>query len=230
VLISKIHIKTCLLALSFSILPSLAGAAQLQLDSVVYWNAESAADNPNYTGSARDISRSTATWDFDGMTLTGDGVFSSTFGFSPLLFIFNEVIEDMSISMDGAVSATSYTCVDGGFLAVLGVFESTCGQYTFGANGIDESSLTYSGTTLTRTIGGDDIPIENNDGVLFDPYQLIFWYGFEIDSWDGETLLMQQLDSNGSGKIMAFSVVPIPAAAWLFGSALLGLASLKRKK
>jgi hypothetical protein len=41
---------------------------------------------------------------------------------------------------------------------------------------------------------------------------------------------------NNAGKVAnlsnmrAFSVVPVPAAAWLFGSALLGLSGLKRKQ
>ncbi len=35
---------------------------------------------------------------------------------------------------------------------------------------------------------------------------------------------------NGDGNYAVFSAVPIPAAAWLFGSALLGLGALKRKK
>lgn len=47
---------------------------------------------------------------------------------------------------------------------------------------------------------------------------------FEFSSGINQFILKSSLTVNGQ------SVVPIPAAAWLFGSALIGLAGIKRKK
>lgn len=60
------------------------------------------------------------------------------------------------------------------------------------------------------------------------------------DYWDFANLEMNEMVLQPSGGLPAFylfelsydrvSPVPLPAAAWLFGSALLGLAGIKRKK
>ena len=67
-------------------------------------------------------------------------------------------------------------------------------------------------------------------------------YATSVASFENGILIMESHDWNDPnpdtpndalyGIQMVFSVseVPVPAAAWLFGSALLGLAGIKRKK
>ena len=65
------------------------------------------------------------------------------------------------------------------------------------------------------------------DGVL---YGSNYAGTYSIDTATGQTELVSDFRNQYSGSLaLAYSPVPIPAAAWLFGSALVGLAGLKRK-
>jgi len=123
-------------------------------------------------------------------------------------------------------SAGGYSCVEGNFVAPA----SFCGNYYFGPNGIDESSLDYSTMPGTRLIGEDDIATgPMRQGSLH--------YTTSMVAFDGNTLVMQsalwnELGPGGTstdGIQLVFSVVPIPAAVWLLGSALGLLGWVKRR-
>lgn len=123
--------------------------------------------------------------------------------------------------------ADAYSCADGTFAAPA----SFCGNYWYGSNGIDQSSLDYSTMPGTRTLGGDDI----STGVM---RQGLLHFTTAMVLFDGTTLVMESplwnnLGPGGSstdGIQLSYSVVPLPAAAWLLGSALGLLGWTKRRR
>ncbi len=184
------------------------------------------------------ISSSTATWSYNDatsvLTQTG-GTFNARFTTAPTSTLFRHLTTGLVIGNGGAATATSYVCAEGNFGA--GVGASICGNYTFGANLLNESTATWGpGTSASRTIGGDDSAVGTQQTVaVFD--------GMNTVSWVGTTLRISNRSCTGpcatlpgafnNGYIFTFSagpqVVPVPAAAWLFGGALAGLALLRRR-
>ncbi len=179
---------------------------------------------------------STVVWDWDGSTLTGTGLYTATASIngSPVTAtILAHQVTDLTISTGGTAfgfaSAASYSCVEGTFLSGVGV--NGCGGYSLGANFIDESSTTYGpGLAVSQIIGGDDFQTGGP--------QTITTFNYGIDSIVGVNgLTPGDLVVLGNGippgsffsERMTFQVVPIPAAIWLFGSAL-GMLGLIRRK
>jgi len=162
-------------------------------------------------------------FDWDGTTLTATGTYIASLNiaaspFTPSLWqdgIVNLVIDTGTIS----ATAASYQCNNQGLFP----FANACGAYGYGANFIDESTTTYSGTTVTQVIGGDDV----SNGTPRD----ISRYDLSLKSDDGITLVLwNSIDFGDPGSIeMTFSVIPVPAALWLFGSAIGLLCWLRRK-
>ncbi len=171
------------------------------------------------------VGASTATWDWDGTTLSSSGTFTSlqAIGSSPYTdSIQADVVDDLSITAGGA-SATSYSCVEGTFLGGIGA--SSCGGYSFGTDTIDDSVTIWGpGTSISQTIGGDDVASASPRSIAT--------FDFAVTSFDGTTLTVGTgigLGSQG-GDLMTFTTnVPVPAAVWLFGSAL-GLLGWARRK
>ncbi len=128
----------------------------------------------------------------------------------------------------GGYSATSFSCTEGTLGAILGA--SFCGAYNFGGNGFNESFLNYSTIPGTRTLGGDDF-VTAGAGAQ----QQGLDFATSTVSFGGGTLFMETAGFNTvpglTGAQLTFSVapVPVPAAAWLFGSAL-GLLGWMRRK
>jgi hypothetical protein len=126
----------------------------------------------------------------------------------------------------GAYTASAYSCVEGQFGPNVGA--ALCGNYNYGANYIHESSTNYNSIPGTRVIGGDDVAVG--------PQQQGSDYGASTASYNGTTLLMTNAawtggsgSSSTAGVQLSFQVVPVPAAVWLFGSAL-GLLGWVRKR
>jgi len=185
------------------------------------------------------IGSSTATWSYDDatnvLTQTG-GTFNVRFTTAPTSTLFRHLTTGLVVGNGAAATATSYVCAEGNFGA--GVGASICGNYTFGANLLNESTATWGpGTGASRTIGGDDSAVGAQQTVaVFD--------GMNTVSWVGTTLRISNRSCTGpcatlpggafnNGYIFTFSagpqVVPVPAAAWLFGGALAGLSMLRRR-
>jgi hypothetical protein len=199
----------------------------------------------SYSGngsSNANLNSSTATWSYDDATdllsQTG-GTFNARFTIVPSTTLFRHSITGLVIGNGAAAAATTYTCTEGNFGS--GVGASLCGNYNFGANFINESTVTWGpGTAFARTTGGDDKALG--------PQQSILAYdGFTTLSWTGTQLVLSNAvcnpaapgNSNGCATNGGFNsgytwtlegaAVPVPAAVWLFGSALGLLGAVRRR-
>ncbi len=197
----------------------------------------------NSGSSSLNITSSTATWSYDDVT----GILSQTAGLfnarattSPTSTLFRHSITGLAIGAGGPAAAATFVCTEGNFGGLVGA--SICGNYVFGANFASNSSTTWGpGTAAARTIGGDDAPIGAQQTV-FTQYG-----GFSQVSWVGTTLILQNAycttgagTCTGTDHVGGFNAgykwtlnagpaVPVPAAVWLFGSAL-GLLGVARRR
>jgi hypothetical protein len=154
----------------------------------------------------------TFTSDADG-NVTGNGTLIALARINPVSELFTHHITGMTISQGdpGApVGASAFECKDGNFGALVGA--SMCGNYSFGDNGLDDGGT------------GDDVVAGPAQSI--DDYDPLFFAG-----WNGinKTLWMTNVDAEGFGYTLELQQVPVPAAAWLFGSAL-GLLGWMRRK
>jgi hypothetical protein len=105
---------------------------------------------------ALNISTSTATWEVDtatGVATQTGGTFkgSASVGKTPL---YTQTMTGGVLS-SGAATASSWGCAEGIFGGIVGAH--ICGNFTFGGNGTNDSTVGNSGTAVTVTIGGDDV-------------------------------------------------------------------------
>ncbi len=215
--------------------------------STLIWNGSNTGTS---SGMAVGAVPSTATWDWDGATLTGTGLFFTTMHIatSPLTasVIGDEVTDLVVNTSSNTTTAASYVCHEGNFLA--GVGAHGCGNVNLGYNGVFDSALAYNvggnANCVNRTIGGDDISTGNPRGLTTaaasggcDAVDGAFdlWTILQDDSVQGGLLILSNgipITSPGTNYMtFEYAAVPLPAALWLFGGALgaLGVA-LKRKK
>ena len=123
----------------------------------------------------------------------------------------------------GTATAASWACVEGVFGGIVGAH--ICGNYNFGANFTNESTVGNSGTATTVTLGGDDVS-------LGAPQSLANSYsGLALTSLGGGNWKLSNGVVGVGGYDFTFNVavVPVPAAVWLFGSAL-GLMGVARRR
>lgn len=191
---------------------------------------------PSFGGDTGNIPAPTYYYDDVANTLTSTGITHVRSQTNPTAFgrVFDRYITDLTIDLTAGdpSGTTAFLCENNpgtsqaaGFGSVVGA--NICGNYTLGGNFADDSTMTYGpGLAVSRTLGGDDV-------ASGDP-QSIADYELFLASWDGSTLVIQSADwvntgTNSAGTQMTFSVVPVPAAVWLFGSAL-GLMGLARRR
>lgn len=171
------------------------------------------------------ISSTTATWQYDDvtgvMTQTG-GTLNARLNIGPPTTLFRHVSTGLTIGAGAAASAATWECVEGNFGGTVGA--SLCGNYTFGANYVNESTLVYSGSSVTRTLGGDDV----SKGPAQSVADL---NGMSTLSWVGTSLKLSNATAT-SGYTLEFNVaaVPVPAAAWLLGPAVLAAGRFARRR
>jgi hypothetical protein len=173
-----------------------------------------------------------------GSTIMALGEFSAYAEINPLPTseLYTWVVDQLSVTLGdfnqtvaGTSSASDFDCIEGAFGDVVGAH--LCGNYNFGSDFINDSSYSIAGSDPAVTIGGDDVALgaPQNSAYVFD--------GLYMSSYDSlsKTLNISSagwgdVGFTGAGIDMTFAVVvPVPAAAWLFGSALIGLVGLKRK-
>ncbi|MGI9344536.1 MAG: VPLPA-CTERM sorting domain-containing protein [Gammaproteobacteria bacterium] len=175
------------------------------------------------------LSNSTATWTYDTVTgvVTGSGDLVQQSQVAPTIpgQVFTRTVGDLSFG--GGINATgsSFDCVDGSFSNA--VFASFCGNYNFGGNYANESSISYGpGLAFSRTVGGDDVELGAQQSISEYDGSTTTENGLNI----GDTIVISNITAAvTAGQALTFTVVPVPAAAWLFGSAL-GLLGWARRR
>ena len=169
----------------------------------------------------------------------------NSYSYAGVTWLTTEKLTNWNIAATGGSTGT-YSCVEGAFGGVVGA--NICGNYNFGANKTQESSIDNVGG---RTVGGDDIALGpaqsltgNYSGLApFFGYTGIAgsfgtdWLAFTTRSVTGTGNGTGNAGSglgnglSGDGVLLVFEAVavPVPAAVWLFGSAL-GLLGWARRK
>jgi hypothetical protein len=176
------------------------------------------------------LSNSTATWTFDTVTgvVSGSGNLVQQSQVAPTIpgQVFTRTVTDLVFGGTASTAgATAFDCVDGSFSNA--VFASFCGNYNFGPNYTNESSISYGpGLAFSRTIGGDDVELGAQQSVSEYDNSMTTVNGTNV----GDTIVVSNIDTAiTSGQALTFTIVPVPAAAWLFGSAL-GLLGWARRR
>jgi hypothetical protein len=123
----------------------------------------------------------------------------------------------------GTATATSWTCTEGTFGYNVGAH--ICGNFLLGANTTSDSIVGNSGTAVTVIIGGDDIPIGAPQSLANS------FSNMALTSLGGGNYKLSNgvVDVGGYDFFFNVAVVPVPAAVWLFGSAL-GLMGVARRR
>jgi hypothetical protein len=147
----------------------------------------------NSGSSPHNITSSTATFSYNDvtklLTQTG-GVFEERLNIAPSVTLFRHTITGLVIGNGAPASATSYVCTTGNFGDIAGA--QLCGNYNFGANFVDESTMTYGpGTAFARTIGGDDM-------IVGPPQAIDQMDGFTTTSFVGSVLIMRNSATCGT--------------------------------
>lgn len=232
--------------LSLAVLLMSAGAANAAIfDVTLNQVLAGRADNPsaplsNLSGSATDP----LAWNYcdtcEEVSTTGTLNAGVNVNVTPLFF---DTLVAPTIG-GGTATATSFTCTNGLFAQIVGA--QVCGGYNFGGNGTDDSSLVYSQppttTSFTLTIGGDDV-VDGDVRTIGEWYMTVVQFDGPggilaletADYFSFENGPCEDIDENPTGNCdsaglrMEFSVVPVPAAVWLFGSAL-GLLGFVRSR
>jgi hypothetical protein len=225
--VKKLLFGLAIMALSGTASAGLVGALDLVSIKTGSVNGSSTATNimgnSYYHNADGSISQLSA-------TTSADWILSPLPGTNLFTHQFSGLVLD---GVGGVSAATAYQCIEG--LWGAGVGASLCGNYVFFDSGtstgnfIDESSVNYNSIPGTRTIGGDDSPIG--------PMQQMSDYGCIITQNDAfvsgnvvcQTASWIASPGNAGISLTFHHIVPVPAAVWLFGSALGLLGWMKRK-
>lgn len=201
--------------------------------------------NNGTAGTAANISSSNTIFSYDdvsNLVTQGTGLLNIRLTTSPSTTLYRTSITGLVVGNGGAASASTYVCTEGNFAGTSNA--SICGNYSFGGNFTNDSTLTYGpGTSVTRTLGGDDVSIGTAQSIAG-------YNGFTTVSFTGTELILSNASCSplgaaglanctipgalNTGIRLRFAtvidnVIPVPAAAWLFGSAL-GLLGVARRK
>lgn len=149
--------------------------------------------------------------------LTVDDALFSNFSDYTLLFPGNE-ITDFSLTVSGAIS--------GNGIFQLSDFDSFIWSTRVDQDNPLDLSHELIGQATTGGPWGSDFGFEANAG----DFNLITAEGSSAPFADGAFLVVTNSGSGDRMNLTSFRPVPIPAAIWLFGSALAGLLGFGHKR
>ena len=127
--------------------------------------------------------------------------------------ILLDLVPDLPFTLTSDASGSGTLLVDGG-AALSATFTNLSIVYTFAGLADWNADLTYTGGSLVGGLSGGRV-----EGGFT---------GIAGMFTTSQSLLGQTFSATGIAKVGA--VVPVPAAVWLFGSGLLGLAGIARRK
>ena len=199
----------------------LAGGAALALSTVTA-QAANAHFGTSLTGNTTGLAGTLFLGAPDGSNLTDEGVNWSGIGGQVLTYFFDSAV------------------ITDGLGADLNVYEVDFGGSEFNAMVV---SVSEDGTTFVNIDASQTavVPVDNDPGHVND----IFARAFDLAGSGLSAARYVRIDGNGTsaaGGTNGFDLdaigavnfeeiqpIPLPAAAWLFGSALAGLAGLRRR-
>lgn len=227
---NTVFMKTGLAAAAMMLISTAASAVTLQLTGVF----TKPGSNP---GAPLTISGDSHFDYTPGHSLVSQGEWIGTASFNALIYRLNvDGMEiDLSNSLDvDATTANSFTCTEGTFLGIFGA--NGCGNYGWGDDFVSQTSLDYSTINPTRTT------LPGSDDVYYGDMQSLWNYtNMQVFNLDpvfeaGKTAFILSNRTGGADSGDGFSMtfayaaaVPVPAAAWLFGSAIGLLGWLRRR-
>jgi hypothetical protein len=145
----------------------------------------------------------TGTFHLDSSLLAIDGSYDVSSAYSP------------AFSANGAVTSTILATVSSGAVTDLSIdYNQTVIVQTF-------ADIGGYNTVVSTTTSHDNF--DSNAGI---------WTSVQSGSYSGlfSNIGGATTTTSGTFAINQLTAVPLPAAAWLFGSALLGLGAMKRKR
>ena len=181
------------------------------------------------------LSASTATWTFD--SVTGQAVQTGGTYIGEVLSpnVFGHTMTGVSLG-NFVPSLGTWSCQEGTFGTAVGA--SLCGNYNFGSNKKNQSTYTPTAQGATVVGGGDD-------GIIGPPQSLQTSYSnmTTTDNGGGKFTLANLSNvctvPTNPGPCSGYSFVfqqqqapeiPAPAAVWLLGTGLAGLAARRLRK
>ena len=152
----------------------------------------------------------------------------------------------------GTFVAGTYNITASGIISLAGPVGSPTNNFDVDANGVPVTGVTYPAYTYFNPNGASYDGVITNVGpggalinlgalmgtLVANPTLATQWFligtGTSITLYSTETIYAAVNDTYYSNNTGAFTVlvsqVPLPAAAWLFGSALLGLVAVARRR
>lgn len=217
--------------------------------STLIWDG---SNSTNAWAIANGVQASDATWTWDSATgvLQGSGLFWTTthIGSSPFgAAIISDRVIDLQIDTQAkSTSATSYNCVEGNFLPLVGASgcATTQGVSFTGVISTLEYNIGGDATCMSRTVVAPEFSTGNPRGLTTRDAAgdcdatdgaFVMWNVVTNELWGDETpdlrLILGNADTlEDSTNFLTFRVVvPVPAAVWLFASAL-GLIGFLRRR
>lgn len=217
-----------------------------------YTSATGCINPANATLAGMGITPSTAVWTWNDATnvlsMTGDFNAASTLsssGAAAASVVIGDKVSNMTIdTVNQITTASAYQCAEGNFLANVGA--NGCLNISLGDDNVLQSSALYNvggnANCVQRSLGGDDISTGNSRGLMsagaaggcnavdgaFDLWTVVSYTGV-----GGQLILSNGIPTTNAGTsyltFNAVSVVPVPGAVWLLGSAL-GLMGFARRR
>lgn len=195
------------------------------------------------------ITASTAVWTWDAATgvLAMTGAFNTASSLSSAAYgpmVIGDKVTNMTIdTVANTTTASTYECVEGSFLANVGAHG--CANLNIGYGpGAYQSSMAYNvggnANCVTRTIGGNDVSTGNprslantagGGGCSAGDGAFLMYEVVQDNLGIGGTLILSNNTNLAAAGVnyLTFSAVPVPGAVWLLGSALGGLAWVRRR-
>ena len=219
----------------------------LLVASVLTMSANINAATINFTGTLGFIEIDTGSTTYSGLAI-GDS-FSGSFTYGDSSADASSIVTNPPISADYSFTGAPYGgAITGGSITTIGTDSGVgigdndgMGDDTFIINNLYGSSIPYEtisdtwgtySSNGTQAFGIDLYSLDTSifSGLNFQVLPLTLsnsdfalFYIEEVDTFGNTTYL-------ATGKLTAISAVPVPAAAWLFGSGLIGLIGLARRK